>query len=179
MQARHHYELAFADFLRQRRIPTIAVDEARRALLPAGAAASTLKSFDFVVSLPGGRNLLIDVKGRALPALATARRPCLQNWVTQADIDALLHWQRLFGPGFAAAFAFLYHAGHQPPDALFHDVFTHRSAWYACRTITLDAYTTRMRPRSTRWHTVHLPAADFDRLARPLADRPEALGPRP
>jgi len=179
MQARHHYESAFADYLRQRRIPTIAVDEARRALLPHGAPMPTLKSFDFLVSLPGGRNLLIDVKGRALPALATARRPGLQNWVTQSDIDALLHWQHLFGPGFAAAFAFLYHAGHQPPDALFHDVFTHRAGWYACRTITLDAYTTRMRPRSPRWRTVHLPAADFDQLARPLAERPEALGPRP
>jgi len=79
-QRRHHYERAFETFLRQRRIPYVAVDEARKALLPpdasfrvagstttdAGSSVATdnaLKSFDFV--LYGDRcNFLIDVKGR-------------------------------------------------------------------------------------------------------------------
>ncbi len=86
-QRRHHYERAFEGFLRARRIPYVAVDEARKSLVPAGVAASSpdnttgpaLKSFDFVIygnppgsagtpglahSGPDGANLLIDIKGR-------------------------------------------------------------------------------------------------------------------
>lgn len=37
-QRRHHYERAFEDYLRQRRVPYVAVDEARKAILPDGAA---------------------------------------------------------------------------------------------------------------------------------------------
>lgn len=88
-QRHHHYERAFEEFLRSRRIPYVAVDEARKALLPdagggqvravtaldadsrsssdpasdAGPQARSLKSFDFVIySQPN--NLLLDVKGR-------------------------------------------------------------------------------------------------------------------
>jgi hypothetical protein len=70
-QRRHHYERAFEEYLRTRRIPYVAVDEARKALLPdeaplrvtipartgatgadgnpAAAEGAALKSFDFVV----------------------------------------------------------------------------------------------------------------------------------
>lgn len=37
MQRRHHYEQAFESYLRSRRIPYVAVDEARKALLPENA----------------------------------------------------------------------------------------------------------------------------------------------
>lgn len=78
-QRRHHYERAFEDYLRRQRVPYVAVDEARKALLPedqslkvesvwngggaGGRALHALKSFDFVIY---GRemNLLVDVKGR-------------------------------------------------------------------------------------------------------------------
>lgn len=76
-QRRHHYERAFEHYLREKRIPYVAVDEARKALLPDGAAlrvsypdatnsqpaTSALKSFDFVLYGSAG-NALIDVKGR-------------------------------------------------------------------------------------------------------------------
>lgn len=76
-QRRHHYESALESLLRARRIPYIAVDEARRALLPEGSrlsvtAAGTngeapgprpLKSFDFVIYTQPD-NLLVEVKGR-------------------------------------------------------------------------------------------------------------------
>lgn len=91
VQRRHHYEQAFEEYLRHRRVPYVAVDEARKALLPEGAqlrvidpadaadAAATgreppsraLKSFDLVIYGPGS-NLLVEVKGRRI---ATRRRP--------------------------------------------------------------------------------------------------------
>jgi hypothetical protein len=89
-QRRHHYERAFEEYLRTRRIPYVAVDEARKALLPENAplrisvctteptdgTATALKSFDFVIygwdwsgrATPGESNLLLDVKGRRVVA---------------------------------------------------------------------------------------------------------------
>ncbi len=73
-QRRHHYELAFEHYLRERRVPYVAVDEARKALLPEdarllvsepGLGQKSLKSFDFVLY---GRdtNLLVEIKGRKI-----------------------------------------------------------------------------------------------------------------
>ncbi|MGH7178905.1 MAG: HYExAFE family protein, partial [Tepidisphaeraceae bacterium] len=45
-----HYEAAFEAFLRQRGIPYVAVDEAKKALF----ADAKLKSFDFVVYSKNG-----------------------------------------------------------------------------------------------------------------------------
>src|SRR5918999_457877 len=58
-----HYEAAFEAYLRDRAIPYVAVDEAKKALF----ANAKLKSFDFVVYSKTGPNLLIDVKGRQFP----------------------------------------------------------------------------------------------------------------
>lgn len=44
-QRRHHYEQAFEAYLRSRRIPYVAVDEAKKALLPMQAAASLNADF--------------------------------------------------------------------------------------------------------------------------------------
>lgn len=110
-QRRHHYERAFEGFLRARRIPYVAVDEARKALVPVdvqrvgaaggdgggGAAGPALKSFDFVLygagaggtglgSGPDGCNLLVDIKGRKVTA-RTAKR--------SAAADAALRIGRL------------------------------------------------------------------------------------
>jgi len=91
-----HYEAAFEDYLRRKGLPYIAVDEAKKALF----AGAKLKSFDFVVYRPEGKNLLVDVKGRKLvPGSAS-----LQNWVTREDIDDLRQWQEIFGDGFSAMF---------------------------------------------------------------------------
>src|SRR5690349_17677847 len=99
-----HYEAAFAHYLREARIPYVAVDEARKTLIPPAAhAPGALKSFDFVLYGPG-QNLLVDVKGRRL-APPSAHRPSrrLECWATRDDLDSLLAWERLFGEGFAAA----------------------------------------------------------------------------
>jgi hypothetical protein len=198
-QRRHHYEKAFEDFLRARRIPYVAVDEAKKALLPESASLRVrksdgpdglpehaLKSFDFVL-YGSGINLLAEVKGRRiprsrpraapatsiLPALRTprppARRSRLENWVTLDDVESLSRWERLFGPSFEAAFIFVYWCDEQPADALFEEIFEHRAHWYAIRAITLTDYRASMKVRSPRWRTVHLPQTTFYHASRPLA----------
>ena len=187
MQRRHHYEIAFESFLRANRIPYVAVDEARKALLPESAtftAARTpsepmtaLKSFDFVVYAapddPATPNLLVDIKGRKVPRSGPGAPPPtrskLQNWVTEDDVESLRTWQALFGDAFRAAFLFIYWCDDQPPDGLFQEVFEHRDRWYAIRAIALEDYARAMRPRSPRWRTVHLPTAEFERLSQPFA----------
>ena len=65
MNRDNHYEAAFEAYLRARRLPYIAVDEARRSLVADGS----IKSLDFIVSPPGQLSWLVDVKGRRFPLL--------------------------------------------------------------------------------------------------------------
>src|SRR5690606_19171411 len=92
----------------------------------------------------------------------------LDNWVTLEDIESLRTWERLFGPGFEAAFVFLFWCDEQPPDGLFQEIFAHDGRWYAVRAITLARYAGAMKTRSRRWGTVHLPARAFERLSHPF-----------
>lgn len=190
-QRHHHYEHAFETFLRTRRVPYVAVDEAKKALVPEGhpllvrtapdgSTAAALKSFDFVI-YGQGSNLLVEVKGRRIarrmivnPAAPPKGR--LESWVTLDDVSSLEAWGRLFGPEFMPAFVFIYWCDEQPPDALFEEIFEHRGRWYALRAITLGDYMSAMKVRSLRWRTVHLPTAAFDRLSRPFAPGPTARG---
>ncbi|MEO1583262.1 MAG: HYExAFE family protein [Planctomycetota bacterium] len=180
-QARHHYERAFESYLRARRTPYVSVNEARRALLPAGSKLTavdpagervTLKNFDFVI-YGSPTNLLVEVKGRRVgregAPPTTASRSRLQSWVTLGDVAALRRWQGLFGEGFRGAFVFLYWCAQQPPDALFQEVFEHEGRWYAVRAVTLDEYESAMVTRSARWKTVHVPTDAFERISGPLA----------
>ena len=171
-QRRFHYDKAFEHCLRANGVPYVAVDEAKRALRGGRQAAARgggtgLKNFDFVVYRDGGANLLVDVKGRK-HAGRTGR--AMQNWVTRDDVKCLRQWAEVFGEGFAPAFVFLFWCEAQPPDALFLDVFRFGERWYAALAVGLDDYETHMRDRSAKWDTVSVPAADFDRIARPIGE---------
>lgn len=188
MQRRHHYERAFEAYLRSRRVPYVAVDEARKALLPLDGSAGDshdIKSFDFVIYGPE-RNLLVDVKGRKVvrrPARASDRlaqlglqplllgapvrspRGRLESWVTEEDVRSLQYWQALFGAGFHGAFAFVYWCDEQPADGLFQEVFEHDGRWYALRTVDVSLYARHMKPRSAGWSTVDIPTRTFERIS--------------
>lgn len=191
-QRRHHYERAFEEYLRSRRIPYVSVDEARKALLPdagafrvsAGEHKGALKSFDFVV-YGEGSNLLLDVKGRRVvarrsrnPEAPVSARSRLESWVTEDDVESLAHWERLFGTSFQAAFLFVYWCEDQPPDALFQEIFEYRGRWYALRAVTLSEYRRVMKPRSLRWRTVDVPTALFEEVSQPFAPAPVGTGAR-
>lgn len=185
-QRRHHYEQAFEAYVRQERIPYVAVNEARKALLPAGANlrlepddpesgmhGQSLKSFDFVV-YGSGLNLLAEIKGRRLTPRSNrasqirpnARR--LESWVNADDVRSMLHWQTLFGPEFRAVFIFLYWCDELPADGLFEEVVEHRGRWYALRAVAVDEYARVMRVRSQRWGTVHIDGGTFQRISHPF-----------
>jgi len=96
-----HYEAAFEAFLRERGIPCVAVDEAKKALF----ANAKLKSFDFVVYSKTGPNLLIDVKGgrrKGNPAEA------VRNLDHEQDVADLTQWEQVFGEGYKAILTFIY-----------------------------------------------------------------------
>jgi hypothetical protein len=185
-QRRFHYEQAFEHYLRANRVPYVAVDEAKKALMPAAAkqkaaksvdTVTALKSFDFVVYAPHG-NLLVDVKGRMFgsgkAATSTSNRR-YESWVTQDDVDSLQQWQKLFGADFTAVFVFAYCLRQQPPDALFDEVFAFGDKWYALREVNLADYVRDMVQRSERWQTVHVPGEAFSRISRPFLARAAPL----
>lgn len=205
----HHYEVAFERYLRSRRIPYVAVDEARRALLPTEhsfrvsvqdsipgscpESTHALKSFDYVI-YGQGCNLLVELKGRRVtrpPRSSTSKpfeplfqaprplRSRLQSWVGIDDVESLKLWQQLFGPEFKAAFVFIYWCDEQPPDGLFQETFDHDGCWYAVRTAFLDDYARAMRTRSPRWRTVHVLTDDFERISHPLTPTLQQLGAAP
>lgn len=67
--------------------------------------------------------MLVDIKGRKHSG-RSGKSP--DNWVTQADVDGRAKWDKLFGPVFAGAFAFLNWCELRPPEALFLDRFLHQ-----------------------------------------------------
>ena len=178
-----HYERAFTAMLKERSVSYVAVDEARRAILPGDQAplktlndghARTLKAFDYV--LYGTPNLLVELKGRRLPAGSSR----LENWVTADDIDSLRRWTALFsqgGRGYTGCFVFVYECAAEPPTSaspLFEDCWIFKDRWYALRAIDVEAYAAHMKVRSARWGTMNLPKADFERLSGPLLAREAA-----
>lgn len=189
-QRRHHYESAFESYLRAGRIPYVAVDEARKSLIPAtgsalpwpetGNTSESLKSFDFVL-YGHGTNLLAEVKGRKLAVAHTRhsvhrrRSVRLESWVTREDVESLGRWESLFGPAFEAAFIFVYWCEAQPPDALFHEVFEHRGRWYTIRAVYLREYRAAMKTRSVSWGTVDIPSERFTVISAPLTGAVGAL----
>lgn len=204
-QRQHHYELAFEDYLRSRRIPYVAVDEAKKALLPGRGhlsiaasesdASPAVKSFDFVL-YGETSNLLVEIKGRRIPRRAAGAprgervssrlllhrapgRSSLQNWVTRDDVSSLQTWERLFGHGFEAVFVFVYWCDEQPPDALFQEVFENRGKWYALRSVLVGEYARAMRTRSEKWRTVHVPTGTFEQISRPFAAPGQGACPHP
>ncbi|HZW08977.1 MAG TPA: HYExAFE family protein [Phycisphaerales bacterium] len=183
-QRRHHYEQAFEAFLRAERIPYVAVNEAKKALLPRlpepawGEARpeASLKSFDFVV-YGAGLNLLVEIKGRRVPVRrdgASARR--LESWVAADDVSSMLAWEGLFGPEFRAVFLFMYWHDALPADGLFEEIVEHRGRWYALRAVGVREYAAAMRVRSPRWGTVDLPGAVYARLSQPFRGSLAASG---
>ena len=174
-QRRHHYDRAFEAYLRAKRMPYIAVDEAKKALLPGGGSleqGAALKSFDFVVYAPGV-NLLVDVKGRKVAGGPGS--PRLESWATRDDVASLRTWAELFGAGFEAALVFVYWCEQMPRSALFEEVFEQDGRWYALRSVGVDAYERAMTRRSERWGTVHVAREAFERISSPLLCAPRRV----
>lgn len=160
----NHYEAAFEEFLRERRMAYVAVDEARRSLVAGGS----LKSLDFIVSPEGGTSWLVDVKGRRFPSGDTTQQ-YWRNWSTRDDLWSLAQWHRHFGQNFEPLLVFAYHlvAGRSPvPEA---ELFEFRGQRYGFVAIRLADYVPHARPLSTSWDTVSMSTPIFRRYARPVS----------
>lgn len=167
MAKRHnHYEAAFEDYLRARRLAYVAVDERRRAVEPEG----TLKSVDYIVSPadPHAPRWLVDVKGRRFPA-GQSRPRYWWNWTSEEELDSLLAWERRFGFGFESVLVFAYElvADRCPTPA--DEVHWFRDRPYAFVAVRAAEYRAAARLLSRRWATVTVPAPEFRRLAVPVA----------
>lgn len=160
-----HYEAAFEDLLRQRGIPYVAVDEAKRALF----SDARLKSFDYVVYSKTRPNLLVDIKGRRHQG---PRASSFQTWSTQRDVEDLQQWEEVFGDGFQAVLVFVYWLDTPMDDGslLKNDegIWAYKSRWYRMFGVDLGDYQQRMRRRSAKWETVAVGQDDFKTLARPI-----------
>ncbi len=165
MNRRNHYEAAFEAFLRDRRMPYVAVDESKKALF----SGAKLKSFDFVVYSRTGPNLLVDVKGRK----AMNDSGSLQTWATRRDVDDLHQWERIFGDDFRAVFAFVFEIQPilAPPPGHFSigdDEAMGTSRHYLMYGVGIGEYRNHMTRRSEKWETVSIPVRDFTNIRRPM-----------
>jgi hypothetical protein len=161
----NHYEAAFEAYVRSLRVPCVAVDEAKRALL----GQEGVKNPDFLLYPRYGTNLVVEVKGKRGKD-ARGRRPW-ENWVTTDDLDSLTRWQAMFGPGFRAILAFVY-AEPPPPFALPKDEsgFPFRNLIYRFWAVGLDDYIAHLRSRGPAWKAVAMARAAFRRRVRPLRE---------
>lgn len=165
MKRENHYEAAFEAWLRQRRVPYVAVDEAKRSQL----GETSLKNLDFILSPVAPRpGLLVDVKGRRFPS---GRQPHYwKNWTSRDDVDSLARWQQLFGPQFVPLLVFAYDVAGELAPLAQDELFPFRRRLYGFVAVRLDHYVASARVISPRWGTLAMPASQFRQLARPLAD---------
>ncbi len=161
----NHYEAAFEGYIRSIPVPCVAIDEAKRALV----GEDGVKSPDFLLYPRGGANLVVEVKGKKAKD-GRGRRPW-ENWVTTDDLDGLVRWQDLFGPGFRSVLAFAY--AEPPPQFALppgDGSFPFRGRLYRFWAIALDDYVRHLRSRGPAWKAVAMARKEFRRRVRPLVE---------
>ena len=157
------YETALEAFLRDQRIPYIAVDERRRSLHGNGS----LKNLDFIATPPEGEtSWLIDVKGRRFPS--GRKNQYWKNWTTSDDLQSLSQWERLLGPRFHGLLVFVYEVVGDMSPVPAELLYRHDQQLYAFISIRLDLYLAWARQISPRWKTMSMPTTAFRQLAEPL-----------
>jgi hypothetical protein len=161
----NHDEAAFEAYIRARRVPCVAIDEAKRSLAPEGG----LKSPDFLLYPRLGPNLVVEVKGKRGKNASGRRR--WENWVTTDDLDGLVRWQALFGPSFRSVLAFVY--AERPPAFGLppgEGGFAFRGRIYRFWAVGLDDYLMHLRSRGPAWKAVAMARLAFRKRVRPLDD---------
>jgi hypothetical protein len=158
----NHYEAAFEAYLRHRRVPYVAVDEAKRSR----SAEGSIKSLDFIVSPPGAASWLVDVKGRRFPS--GEQKQYWKNWSTRDDLVSLSRWERLFGSQFGGLFVFAYNIVGDRAPLPAENLFEFRGGLYGFVGIRLREYAMHARPISPRWDTLAMPVVHFRQLASPI-----------
>lgn len=161
----NHYEAAFEAFVRSLRVPCVAIDETRRAIF----GEDGLKNPDFLLYPCFGTNLVVEVKGKRGKDGRGLR--AWENWVTTDDLEALVRWQAMFGPGFRSVLAFAYAEPIRPfPLPGDNGAFEFRGREYRFWAIGLDDYLAHLRSRGPAWKAVAMARRQFRRRVRPLRE---------
>jgi hypothetical protein len=161
----NHYEAAFEAFIRSIRVPCVAIDEAKRAI----CGEDGVKNPDFLLYPGFSHNLVVEVKGKR-GKNARGRRDW-ENWVTTDDLDGLVRWQAMFGPGFRAVLSFVYAEPIRPfPLPQANGAYEFRGLEYRFWAIGLDDYLAHLRSRGPAWRAVAMARRAFRRRVRPLLE---------
>lgn len=137
----------------------------------ASAAASGAPSSPHVATLklpPSTDTQGAPSEGSKSRSSRTRRKPTWENWITQADRDALAQWEQLFGEGFSALLVFAYWINdpqRKPPAGL---TFRTRDTDYIFAGIPLATYTQHARLRSPKWGTINMPRDLFAQHIAPI-----------
>ncbi|HYW79333.1 MAG TPA: HYExAFE family protein [Thermoguttaceae bacterium] len=163
----NHYEAAFEAYLRNRAVPYVAVDEAKRSVLGDG---QSIKSLDFIVSSPGPTTWLADIKGRRFPSGEGKNLQYWKNWSPRDDLRGLARWESLFGAGFCGLLVFAYDVlGDRAPLPV-EQLFEYRDHLYGFVAVRLADYAAHARDISPKWDTLAMPTAEFRRFAVPMEE---------
>ncbi len=158
----NHYEAAFEEYLRSRRVPYVAVDEARRSsgrvLVAQEPRLHRLR--------PSGHTWLVDVKGRRFPS--GEQKQYWKNWSTRDDLVSLACWEKLFGDRFRGLFVFAYDVLGDRSPLPAEQLFVHQGSLYGFVAIRLAQYVVHARQISPKWDTVAMPVERFRELAEPI-----------
>ncbi len=91
--------------------------------------------------------------------------------MTTDDLEALVRWQAMFGPGFRSVLAFAYAEPIRPfPLPGDNGAFEFRGREYRFWAIGLDDYLAHLRSRGPAWKAVAMARRQFRRRVRPLRE---------
>ena len=157
----NRYERAFESWLLDHHVRYVRSDAHRRL----GPSHKSVKNFDFLLFPRPDRKVIVEVKGRTFTGTTLADLTGLDCWVTVDDVESLQVWQEALGHDHEAFFVFAYRVTQADVDFDGREVVALHLDRYALFCIGLDDYLGHMKPRSPKWRTVALPAADFRRFA--------------
>ena len=162
----NHYERAFQNWLIDNRIEYAALNGHEAVWLK----HSGIKSFDFLLQLPGGEKIIAEVKGRKFKGTSLAKLASLECWVTADDIEGMTKWQKIFGSDCKSVFVFVYKIENIDVDFDGRDFFDFDDNRYVFLCVGLDDYRAFRKQRSPKWQTVTMPAEKFRQCAVQLAE---------
>lgn len=161
----NHYEQAVENWLIDRQVVYVRADETKRL----GPDDQTVKNFDFLLERRSGGQLIVEVKGRAFDGACVSGLHGFDCWVTLDDVQSLLTWREVLGPGYEAAFVFAYRVTKVDVDCDGRDVLHCGLDRYVFLCVRVDDYRCHMKRRSPKWRTVTLSAAEFRQVAVDLS----------
>jgi hypothetical protein len=85
-------------------------------------------------------------------------------------LRSLAQWEELFGPSFRGLFVFAYDVLGDRAPLPAEELFQFRQSLYGFIAVPLADYARHAHPISPKWDTWAMPAGDFRRFARPLAE---------